>query len=357
MLTKQTIILIKLSCFILLSFAIILLLYFLPQIVLSSLFIYFSSFYLHAIVRILQERIHLNKLLATLLVVTSYYLLIFLAIYFFLSFAIQQMILFFHRDGLKFIAIIEQFFQNSHHNLISSILSKNSVIQLNESSLDLDGLVNHLLETVINSIQMMIQSFSSLSLLLFAIIISTYFMTYDFNLIRHHTKTIIPSSIRLAMHQFVNQSMKSTFHLIKAQFILAIITALLSFFCFNMIGLSQPLYLAFIILFIDFIPYIGVGFVYIPLILYYFMSYQFTYSLILLTLYLVVVIFRQLVEPKVVGSTLRIHPLFIILTIYVTIYFFGITGLLLLPLILICLSTCSHLKLHTKIFRFIFKNV
>src|SRR5699024_8010281 len=195
------------------------------------------------------------------------------------------MILFFHRDGLKFIAIIEQFFQNSHHNLISSILSKNSVIQLNESSLDLDGLVNHLLETVINSIQMMIQSFSSLSLLLFAIIISTYFMTYDFNLIRYHTKTIIPSSIRLAMHQFINQSMKSTFYLLKAQFILPIIIDLLSFFCFNIIGLSPPLYLSFIILFIDLIPYIAVSFAYIPLNLYYFMSLQFTYSLNSLTPY------------------------------------------------------------------------
>src|SRR5699024_9023754 len=175
------------------------------------------------------------------------------------------MILFFHRDGLKFIAIIEQFFQNSHHNLISSILSKNSVIQLNESSLDLDGLVNHLLETVINSIQMMIQSFSRLSLLFFAIIISTYFMTYDFNLISHHTKTIIPSSIRLAMHLFGNQSMISTFHLIVAEFILAIIPPLLSFLCFKIIGLSLPLYLAFNILFIDLIHYIGVGFVYLPL--------------------------------------------------------------------------------------------
>ena len=81
-----------------------------------------------------------------------------------------------------------------------------------------------------------------------------------------------------------------------------------------------------IIFFVDFIPYIGVGTVFIPWILYQFFTEQFMLTIQLSILYIIVIIARQILEPKILASSIGIHPLIALIILFIGIQSFGILG-------------------------------
>ena len=108
-----------------------------------------------------------------------------------------------------------------------------------------------------------------------------------------------------------------------------------------LIRAPYPLVMALIIAALDLLPVIGVGVVLIPWGVWSFAVGKTPFGIGLLVLFAFHTVFRQIIEPKIVGKNLGVHPLLTLLFIYVGYSVFGIAGLLLVPVLTVGIKAAS----------------
>src|SRR5699024_511941 len=97
---------------------------------------------------------------------------------------------------------------------------------------------------------------------------------------------------------------KSVFGFIKAQVIITIISSIIVFIGLWIFQVEHLFTLTLIVFFVDFIPYVGIGAVFIPWIIYNFFIEQHLLTMQLSILYIIVIIVRQVIEPKILASSI-----------------------------------------------------
>ena len=103
----------------------------------------------------------------------------------------------------------------------------------------------------------------------------------------------------------------------KAQFkIMAVVFAIL-LAGFSIAGVHFSILLALAIAFLDFLPFFGTGTALIPWALYKFMVGDYKMVVALVVIYAVSQLVRQLIQPKLVGDSMGLNPLFTLALLYV----------------------------------------
>ena len=115
----------------------------------------------------------------------------------------------------------------------------------------------------------------------------------------------------------------------------------LSFAILKAIGfeLNNIVFLAFIIAIVDILPVLGVGTVLIPWIIWEFTVGNTNLAVALGIVYIIILIIRQLIEPKLVSKQFGVHPLITLFAMYAGFKCLGFSGLIFGPIILIILGT------------------
>ncbi len=122
---------------------------------------------------------------------------------------------------------------------------------------------------------------------------------------------------------------------LKAQLILMTITFIQSAIGLTLIGVNYAILIAFIISFVDALPVLGSGSIYIPWIIVKLLTKDYNTAIFLLVLYLIITIVRQTLEPKILSSQIGLYPLVTLISIYLGIRIFGFIGIILGPIIVI----------------------
>ncbi len=130
---------------------------------------------------------------------------------------------------------------------------------------------------------------------------------------------------------------------LKAEIILIIISfieVLIGLYIFKFIGLNvqYPLLAALGIGFVDALPILGSGTVMVPWAVLSAINGDINLAVALLILYVIVLVVRQLLEPRIVSGQIGIHPIFTLIAMYTGFKFIGIMGMLIGPIILIILK-------------------
>ncbi|MBO7250524.1 MAG: sporulation integral membrane protein YtvI [Clostridia bacterium] len=89
---------------------------------------------------------------------------------------------------------------------------------------------------------------------------------------------------------------------------------------------------------VDMLPIFGTGAVLIPWAIVSFILKDVGTATGLLIIYGVATIVREVIEPKIIGASLGIHPLITLFAMFASLRFFGVAGLLLSPFILIMIK-------------------
>ena len=84
--------------------------------------------------------------------------------------------------------------------------------------------------------------------------------------------------------------------------------------------------------------YFGSGTIIIPWSIVCFVNKDITLGSCLLGLYVLVLLIKQFIEPKIVSNNIGIHPIYTLISMYTGFKFLGILGLLVGPIILIILK-------------------
>ena len=105
-----------------------------------------------------------------------------------------------------------------------------------------------------------------------------------------------------------------------------------------LVGAPYPWLMAIVIAVLDLLPVIGVGTALIPWGVWCFISKNTGLGIGLLVLFAVHTVLRQMLEPKIVGKSLGVHPLLTLVFIYTGYALFGFIGLLLVPVLTVLVN-------------------
>lgn len=102
---------------------------------------------------------------------------------------------------------------------------------------------------------------------------------------------------------------------------------------FVLLGESYAFLLALLTALVDSLPVLGTGIILLPLALYRFFIGDAKAAIGFLVLYIAVTVIRQILEPKILGNGVGMHPLLMLVSMYVGFKLFSIPGMLLFPIL------------------------
>ncbi len=158
--------------------------------------------------------------------------------------------------------------------------------------------------------------------------ICTFFVLIDKEKILDLISRIFPNEIMLKL----GAQKENFIQVIVIEGILVLISTLEIIVGFIILRIPNSFTLAVICGILDILPYVGTIIVFIPIIIYNIVMKNFLCAFGLLCLYILVQVVREILEAKFLGDKLNIHPLVILLSIYIGVKVFGILGILVGPM-------------------------
>lgn len=107
--------------------------------------------------------------------------------------------------------------------------------------------------------------------------------------------------------------------LIRSYLILYAITFAEAVFIFYVTGVEYPIAFAFVTAVADVLPILGPGTVYVPFTIVFILQKNYISGVILLVYFLLTVVLRQILEPRIVSDQVKVHPLVVLSAIYFSI--------------------------------------
>ena len=173
-------------------------------------------------------------------------------------------------------------------------------------------------------------------------VIALVYFSIDLERINTFVRRILPynvgkmlSDARRRLFSVMGKYVKSYLQIMGITFVIVLIG-------FLVIGVKNAVGVALLVSLVDLLPVLGIGTVMIPWAIFCFAIGEHATAIGLLVLFVIAVVIRELVEPKIVGGNLGIHPLITLVAIYVGYSLFGISGLLLFPLAAVLLGALMN---------------
>jgi len=234
------------------------------------------------------------------------------------------------------------------------ILSDWNVAQYVEFIVDkMDVSSSHILTILMKSASFAFASLSSILTIMLVFFIATFLMVKDYEKLITYIHRFFPKRVIRTLKNISEHGLKTAFAFLKAQFLIALLSSSIVFLGFVILRIEHPFTIAMIVLLIDLIPYIGIGFFFIPWIIYSFLTKQFDIAIQLSVVYSVVVIMRQFIEPRMIAKQIGIHPLVALLVLFAGFQYLGLIGIVITPLILIVVSTLYKANLFHYVWHYI----
>ncbi len=186
-----------------------------------------------------------------------------------------------------------------------------------------------------------VKSLPSFVVAIVVMIVSSVFMTSEYDIIRDMILDILPKQKGRNLVRAKKTVTQGIGKLVKAYASIMFITFVEVFLGLNLmklIGVYDGGYIpiiAFVICIVDIIPVLGTGTVVIPWAIYSLITGNFGLGIGLIVLYAVITVLRQVIEPKLVANQVGLPSIITIMAMFLGGRVFGAFGILLLPLTVI----------------------
>lgn len=151
----------------------------------------------------------------------------------------------------------------------------------------------------------------------FVIVLASFFICFDYQQISGFIKKQLPLNVVQGLTKLKTAVYDSALKLLGCNIIMIAITFAQLFLGFLLLGVERPLLISAIIAFLDALPMIGVGSVLIPwAIIAIFNSKQY-FGIGLIVLFIITSLVHSILEPKILGKKMGIHPLISLIAVYI----------------------------------------
>jgi sporulation integral membrane protein YtvI len=202
-----------------------------------------------------------------------------------------------------------------------------------------EGLLGEALSTVGAAIPGILTSILSAlpDLLLGAVVavIVAFYFTLDSAQIKKGIMNILPSRAERMLSHIKKEAAVAAIGYLRSYSLILLITFAEIFFGLTVLGVEYSFLIAAISAAIDILPILGVGIILIPWAIINLMTRKLFLGIGLIILYVITVVIRQFIEPKLVGESLGLHPLLTLAAFYLGYRLFDFSGIFIAPVILV----------------------
>mgnify|MGYP005771976283 CR=1 FL=1 len=252
---------------------------------------------------------------------------------------------------------IQGFIEQFHFDKIK--LSDEILNIVQESSGDVLQTISNWLRNALNGLINIVTKIPEIAICVGITILALYFICVDKIYILDQIEYHLPKTWvkKLSTHlkdliQTLGGYLKAEATLILVSFVISLVGLyVLSFLKFN---IPYPLLMALFIGFVDALPILGSGTVMIPWAIISGLNGDLSLGIAIVTLFIIMSIVRQFLEPKLVSKNIGVHPIFTLIAMYTGFKITGIIGLLLGPIALIIIKNIFANLIDQGVFKTIF---
>ncbi|UII55155.1 sporulation integral membrane protein YtvI [Cytobacillus spongiae] len=184
-------------------------------------------------------------------------------------------------------------------------------------------------------------------------LLATFFISKDWYRLSTIGGKILPNRAKSSSKTVVADLKKALFGFVKAQLTLISITTVIILVGLLILRVDYAITIALVTGIVDIIPYLGTGAVFVPWIIYELIAGETSLAVGLTVLYIVVIVQRQVMEPKVLSSSIGLDPLATLVSLFVGFKLIGFLGLIVGPVTLVIITTLHKANVFRDLWSFI----
>lgn len=165
-------------------------------------------------------------------------------------------------------------------------------------------------------------------------VVATCYISKDFDNIKKFLCGMIKNERLTVITEIKNITFNCFLKFFISYFLIFLLTFVELCVGFVILGVNKVIITAIIISLFDLLPLLGTGTILLPWAIISIFKNMYFKGVGLVLLYLLIVMVRNYFEPKIIGKQIEIHPLFMLIFIFLGFKIGGIGGMLVLPLVL-----------------------
>lgn len=189
---------------------------------------------------------------------------------------------------------------------------------------------------VLNALAKFVGNLPAVLLIIIVTIMSGYYFITDsqslYLFLRRNvnSKTFLEKSVSL-----VNNLSTALFRVIGGYLFLLVITFILVLAGLLVVKMPYAVIIALVAAFVDFLPVLGLSATMVPIIIYMLIKGNIWGAVGVAILWAAITLIRRVIEPPILGSAMSLHPMATLFSMIVGIAIYGLSGILIGPIILV----------------------
>ena len=177
-------------------------------------------------------------------------------------------------------------------------------------------------------------SLPGLFIKLLLMIISTFFIAVDYRKLTHFILRQLSPAGKHILFEIKQYIVGTLFVCIRSYALIMSITFVELAIGLSIIGVDRAVLIALGIAVFDILPVLGTGGIMLPWAAIRALAGDYRMAISLFVVYLIITVIRNIIEPKIVGQQIGLHPVVTLISMFVGLQLFGAVGLFGLPITL-----------------------
>lgn len=226
-------------------------------------------------------------------------------------------------------------FANTLSDMISGLLQQ------------LASIVKNLSLVLVTYIKNIVASFPIYLISIIFTIVCSVFISVDYNNVTSFLKRQLSDKLNSNLTQSRSFLSNTLLKMIKAYIIILSITFIELLIGLSVLKVKYALPIAALVAFLDIMPLVGTGGILIPWAIIELFLKNYNLGIGLLVIYAVITIVRNIIEPRIIGHQIGLHPVITITAMYAGLRIFGFIGFISAPIIAILIKYLNDTnKIH-----------
>lgn len=245
---------------------------------------------------------------------------------------------------------------NQMTNLLSSLdASQQDTIMTNIENFGkkIGTSVGTFIQTFFGKIPVVISWFPNTATVLIFSLLGTFFISKDWFRLSELGSKLLPDKAKSSGKTVFTDLKKALFGFIKAQATLISISTIITLIGLLVLRVNYAITIALLIGLLDILPYLGTGLVFVPWIIYEAIAGEMSLAIGIAVIYTIVIVQRQVMEPKILSSNIGVDPLATLIALFVGFKLIGFLGLIIGPVTLVLITTLHRANVFHELWTYI----
>jgi len=188
---------------------------------------------------------------------------------------------------------------------------------------------NQVMDSTFSGIGSVVGTVTNLVIALVTMPILLFFLLKDGRSLPYHVMKLLPTKTRIPMYNLLKEINTQISQYIRGQLLVAFFVGLIFWIGFAIIGLEYAVLLAIVAGLLNLVPYLGSFMAMIPIVIVAIVASPFMLVKVLIVFAIEQLLEGRLIQPLILGSNLKIHPVTIIIVLLTAGKLFGVPGVIL----------------------------